>query len=49
MGVAAVPAVVSCSEKSVQPEDQIQSRAVGKGVQQVDSILCHWRKMMIEA
>lgn len=32
-GVAAVPGVVSRPEQGVQPEDQIQTRAVGQGVQ----------------
>lgn len=38
-GVAAVPSVVSGPEQSVQPEDQIQTGAVGEGVQQIDGVL----------
>ena len=44
VGVAAVPAVVSCSEQSVQPEDQVQSCAVGEGVEQIYSVLCGCRQ-----
>lgn len=40
MGIAAVPAVVRCSEQSVQPEDKIHSWAVGERVQQIYSVLC---------
>lgn len=38
-GVAAVPPVVSSPEQSVQPKDQIQTRAAGEGVQKIYGVL----------